>query len=465
MVTRLRLDELMSAWVGGRDSPMQIGLLCVFDAEPFRRADGLVDLAGVRAALALRASRVPGLHRRVVWTRPGEGRPFWAEDPAFAPPDLVEVTTLPPGTDLPSWAASRAATPLPPDRPLWRADVVGGLPGDRVAVLLVVSHVLADGAGGIALLGSLLDQDPAAAAPVVPPAPAAPLPSHRQLLRERLHEIADAARRRGRRGRRDRRGAGGPRAGVHGLTEIRAALAEFAGPEPVTSLPRQVGPGRRLGVVHVPLPELLRTGHALGVTVNDLVLAAVAAGLREYLTARDEGVPGPVLRASVPATTGHADRQVGRMLVVGLPVGEPDTARRLAVIHHATTQGKARLRAADADVTDLRLPVPVARPLLCWARRFGSRRLTLSVTDVTGPSAPLWLAGARLRAAAPIAPLSAGVPLTVAALSYAGEVVLTINASDSLTDLDLLTEATARGVAALRELAGVAAERPPAHAW
>lgn len=459
MVTRLRLDELMSAWVGGPDTPMQIGLLGVFDAGPFRQADGLVDLARVRAELARRATRVAGLRTRVVWTRLGEGRPFWAEDPAFVPLEHVEVTTLPTGADLPSWAATRSATPLPPDRPLWRADVVGGLPGERFAVLLVVSHVLADGAAGIALLGSLLDPQPETAAPVVPSTSAAPLPSHRQLRRVRRHEIAEAVRRRRRRGTaRPRRRRGG---GRQGLAQVRAALAEFAGPEPVTSLPRHVGPGRRLGVVPVPLPELLRTGHALGVTVNDLLLAAVATGLREYLTARGEDVAGLVLRATVPATTGHTDRQVGSMLVVGLPVGELDAARRLALIHEITTRDKARLRAAGTDVADLRLPAPVARPFLRWARRFGSRRLTLAVTDVTGPPTPLWLAGARLVAAAPIAPMSAGVPLSVAALSYAGELLVTIDADAGLADLDVLTEGTARGFIALRELAGLATEPTP----
>lgn len=459
MVTRLRLDELMSAWVAGPDTPMQIGLLGVFDAGPFRQADGLVDLARVRAELALRAARVAGLRTRVVWTRLGEGRPFWAEDPTFVPLDHVEVTTLPTGADLPSWAATRSATALPSDRPLWRADVVGGLPGQRFAVLLVVSHVLADGAAGIALLGSLLDQQPEATTPVVPPTIPAPLPSHRQLLRIRLHEIAAAAR------RRRRRGVRRPRGGEPALAQVRAALAEFAGPEPVTSLPRHIGPGRRLGVVPAPLPELLRTGHALGVTVNDLLLAAVAAGLREYLTARGEDVPGLVLRATVPATTGHTDRQVGSMLVVGLPVGEPDAARRLALIHEVTTRDKARLRAAGTDVADLRLPAPLARRFLRRARRFGSRRLTLAVTDVTGPPTPLWLAGARLVAAAPIAPMSAGVPLSVAALSYAGELLVTINADAGLTDVDVLTEGTARGFTALRELAGLAAEPTPAPAW
>jgi diacylglycerol O-acyltransferase len=454
VVARLRLDELMYTWFGGRDTPMQIGLLGVVEAGPFRLADGRVDLDRVCDELAARAGRVPALRRRVVWTRPGEGRPFWAEDPTFVPLDHIGATILPAGSDLPSWAAARAARPLDPDRPLWRAEIVSGPPpAPRLAVLVVVSHVLADGAAGVALAGALFDHRPDVAVPAVPAAAAPPLPSHRQLLRARWHEAAEALRRPRRRRARPRRigtGGGPPR-----LRQMRTVAADFAGPEPVTSLPRHIGSDRRLGIVRESLAELQRSGHALGATLNDLVLAAVTGGLRELLTVRGEYVPGLVLRAMVPATTGRADRQVGRMLVVGLPVGEPDPARRLALIHHATTLAKTRLRAGGEDVTDLRLPLPVARRVLCWARRAGSRRLTLAVTDVAGPPEPLWLAGARLVAAAPIAPLSPGVPLSVAALSYTGEVTVSVNADAAVSDLELLTEGMARGFAVVRDLAGL----------
>jgi hypothetical protein len=45
---RLRLGELMYAGIGGRDTPMQIGLLCVFDVGPFRSADATLDVARIR---------------------------------------------------------------------------------------------------------------------------------------------------------------------------------------------------------------------------------------------------------------------------------------------------------------------------------------------------------------------------------------------------------------------------------
>jgi hypothetical protein len=63
----------------------------------------------------------------------------------------------------------------------------------------------------------------------------------------------------------------------------------------------------------------------------------------------------------------------------------------------------------------------------------------------TSPARPnhLWLAGTRLQAALPIAPLVAGVPLAVAALSYAGELAISIQVDDALTDLDTLAAGVA----------------------
>ncbi|MGY1643820.1 wax ester/triacylglycerol synthase domain-containing protein [Geodermatophilus sp. SYSU D00703] len=451
--TRLRADELVNVWAADRHTPMQIALLGVFDPGPFRRADGAVDTAGVRSALAARARRVPALGRRVVWTRVGEGRPIWVADPSFDPLRHVGTGRLPPGADLGSWAAGRSLQPLLQNRPLWRAEVVEGLPDGRFAVLVVVSHVLADGRTGVALAGALLDP----AADTVPEEPAAaavpPLPTHRELLRARLHEAAAALRR--------ARPAGGSRRGRRGLEQLRDLMSDLGGPVPRTSLPRRTGPGRRLAVARHPLADLQRTGHALTVTVNDLLLAAVAGGLRELFAARGEQPPR-LVRAVVPAATGLPGQQVTGMLVVDLPVGEPDPLRRLAGIARTTAAGKARLRAAAGSVVDVRLPAPVARLVVRWGRRLGSRNTSLSVTDVAGPPAPLWLAGARMVEAVPIAPLVSRVPLAVAALSYAGVLAVSVDADAAVPDVDVLGDGIARTLADLAGMAGDGVRLPPA---
>src|SRR5689334_9128383 len=120
VLSRLRMDELINAWVADDCTPFQIALLGVFDPGPFLLPDGAVDVARIRGELTRRARRVESFGRRVVWTRVGEGLPVWAPDPAFDPERHIEGTTLPAGVDLATWAADRIVRPLPLDRPLWR---------------------------------------------------------------------------------------------------------------------------------------------------------------------------------------------------------------------------------------------------------------------------------------------------------------------------------------------------------
>ena len=329
------------------------------------------------------------------------------------------------------------------DRPLWRIDVVDGIPGGGFAVLVVLHHILADGAAGVRIAGSLFDSS-ADAEPGLAVGDGGgvtlplPLPSHRDLLRDRYARVRD--------GRRHspstRAPAGSP--GRHPVAAFRDAFEGFRTPLPFTSLPRQVGSRRRMVVSTVPLESVRRTGHALGGTVNDVVLAAVTEGLRDLLLGRGERLDGVFLRTTVPVAGGGAGQAMG-MLLVDLPVGEADPRRRLELISTATGAGKARLRAHGSDVTDLlHLSVPVARAVVRWGRRLGSSRVNLSVSNVPGPAGPLWLAGAKMLEALPIAPLVPLVPISVAALSYAGSLAVTVNADAAITDLDLVSSGMSR---------------------
>src|SRR4051812_23737312 len=259
--SRLTLGELANVWVDEPGAPFQIALVAEFDATPFQRGDGSVDLRRIRAELVSRAGRVPALRRRVVWRRFGLGRPYWVDDAVFQPEEHVSCASLPVGAAFTDWCAQQIVQPLNRDRPLWRAAVVSGLPGGRFGVLIVVHHAVADGLTGVALAGALLDSSPdnGAAGPPVPhpgvlprPPVAAGTAARRNLpgrLRRRWRRLADAA-------------------------------ADLRTRAPVTSLSRPIGVGRRLATVPIPLDQLLQAGHRLDVTVNDLLLAAVTGGLR-----------------------------------------------------------------------------------------------------------------------------------------------------------------------------------------
>jgi diacylglycerol O-acyltransferase / wax synthase len=441
-LARLRTDELVNAWVGDRDTPFHVAVLGVFDGDPFARPDGSLDVRRIRAELAARVSHVPSLARRIVWTRPLEGRPFWADDPEFEVMDHLGLVSLRTGTDLASFAGTRIVHPLDLNRPPWRIEIVDGLPDGRFALIVVVHHLLADGVGFVDLARSLLDPLPTVTVEPLPRGIVARLPTHREVLRERLREIRPQA------GTAPGRRAAAGVTRSRGAHPLRTAMAPFRTPEPITVLTGEVGPDRQLLVLRHPVDQLRHTARALGVTVNDLLLTAVTSGVRRLLTAAGSDVDGLVLRAVVPAATGGPGQVLG-MLVAELPVGESDPLRRLRTVHASTTRAKARLASAHGDVGDLLAHVPpaVGRVLVRRARRLGSSRITLSVTDVIGPSEPLWLAGSRMLDAFPVAPLVPLVPVSVAALSYAGTLEVSLNADASVERLGLMAGAVQRSFA------------------
>jgi WS/DGAT/MGAT family acyltransferase len=440
--SRLTLGELATVWVDEPVAPFQIALAGQFDATPFLRDDGTVDLQRIRAELVRRAGRVPALRRRVVWTPVGRGRPYWTDDADFDPGRHVACASLPAGVSFIEWCAQQIVEPLDRDRPLWRAAVVPGLPGARFGALIVLHHAVADGLTGVALAASLMDAVPEGGLPDRPaprPGPAAPsaaapstAPPRRSLparLRQHWRQLVDAA-------------------------------ADFRTPAPVTSLSRPIGAHRRLATVSMPLQDVHQAGLRLGVSVNDLLLAAVSGGLRELLAGRGDELTGLVLRTSMPVGARGAGQATG-ILLVGLPVGDPDPLSRLAAIHREATLLKTRLQAGGGDVLDvLHLPTPAARTAVRWMRRIAGRRVNLFVTNVPGPAAPLELAGARLLEAVPIAPLVRGVPLGIAALSYAGTLNVSIDADAAIDDLEVLTRGIERSVAVLLDAAASGARMP-----
>jgi diacylglycerol O-acyltransferase len=154
------------------------------------------------------------------------------------------------------------------------------------------------------------------------------------------------------------------------------------------------------------------------------------------LTERGECPEGLVLRASVPvgALAGRGGGTMMAPLLVG--VGDPDA--RPAMIVAATRPRKDR---ADQGVAGIvAMPASLARLGVRWARHAASSHINLYVTNVPGPAHPLYLAGARLLEAVPLAPLVAGVRLSVTALSYDGQFVVTLLADDGLDGLPLVAE-------------------------
>lgn len=226
------------------------------------------------------------------------------------------------------------------------------------------------------------------------------------------------------------------------VAALRGLGAELASSAPATALTGAIGPTRRLVVLREPLAALTSTAHEHGCTVNDLLLAAVTRGLREMLCAEDDCPPDLVLRATVPVGE-TAGRRSG-MIAVPLSVGVADPEERLRLIVAKTVRGKQSPDDGVAGIVSM--PAPLARLGVLWARRAARGHVNLYVTNVPGPPFALYLAGSRLRDVVPLAPLVAGVRLSVTALSYDGTLSVALLADAAVTGLERLAAGVRAGL-------------------
>ena len=469
--TFLRLEEL------DEGALMSLGGVMVFDPP----ASGVAPtVEAVREHLAARLGELPRYTQRLSSARTRSlAWPQWVPDERFDIRHHVGHDKLPaPGDDgqLSDWTAEFFSRPLDRKRPLWEMVLVEGLEGGQWALGWKTHHCLVDGVVAVELLGLLLGPEPTARTEPASPSSASREPSWRSHLPEAAAQAVDATVRAG-------------SAAVHAAAHPREALDrsrrvaelivrdELRG-APHTSLNVPIGQTRRYAVVQAPLEELKASGHHLGGSITDVVLAAATGGLRELLLSRGEELPPRGLRALVPVTRRDAsDRlRLGNLLsfmFVDLPVGEPLAQARLRNIAAATRRRKSSDAAqATSAMIDLAALAPPMVAHAALARMVFSRRMfNVAVTNVPGAPVPLYAFGGSLREIRPVMPLLADHAVGIAALSYNGQVTFGIIADASSTpDLDVLARGITDGLEELRGLLpdtatiAVASRRPSATA-
>jgi diacylglycerol O-acyltransferase / wax synthase len=417
-----------------------IGGLAVLDGTSLLDRDGHVRVGAVRQHIEPRLHLVPRFRQLLYRPRPGLGWPLWVDAASFDLADHIRVHPLAaPGDQAQLLAACQdlVRRRLDPARPLWELWLLPGLPQRRVGALLRLHHALADGGAAAAAFAALLDLTADAPAPLAPPCPAEPVPTTGELLRDNLR------RRRQELGR-AMSGLAHPGRTIRRTRQVLPAWREVLTeqPAPLTSLNHPVGADRRLVVVRGRLDLTKQIAHAHHATVNDVMLAAVAGGLRQLLAGRGETVDGLTQRAMV--TISLHDEQPGQAqgnkpgwMMVPLPLGESDPVRRLQLIAAETATRKHRAR-PQAGTGMFRF---VAGQRL-WYRHFPRQRsVNLVVTNVPGPPVPLYLAGAQLLELFPMMPVMGNLTLVVAIMSYAGQLNLTATADrDGCPDVDVFAD-------------------------
>lgn len=238
-----------------------------------------------------------------------------------------------------------------------------------------------------------------------------------------------------------------------GLRRLRQGVAELGGvklPHKLapTSLIQPTGPRRRLDVVSADLAAIREAAHAFGGTVNDLLLGVVAGALRDLLASRGEQLPEVTVSVPIsarPATTpGQLGNQLGVMMV-RLPA-DGDLGGRVGRIAAITLTRKSRARGASAALFVPGFLLLARSGVLRWFVNH-QRRVHTFVTNLRGPAQPVTFAGAPVRAAAAIPATAGNVTVTFAALSYAGNLRVTVLSDPGrMPDVAVLVAALRHGL-------------------
>ncbi|HET8617971.1 MAG TPA: wax ester/triacylglycerol synthase domain-containing protein, partial [Acidimicrobiales bacterium] len=288
---RLTALDASFVWFERPGIPLHVGGVATFEAGPLTDPSGRLRLDDIRDQVSARLDALPRMRRRLAAVPLDVDRPYWVDDPGFDIARHVREVRLPPPGDedaLRSLAGDLLSQVLPRDRPLWDLVFVTGLDRGRVGLVERVHHALVDGVSGVELATLLLDLEPDA-----PPAHGSawapgPAPDGDALLAASVRRglaaplraagaVAALARHPTGAARAARTVAGGLIPLVHdGLLAPRSSLnAPLAG-------------ARRLGWVRATVDDARRAGRPANATLNDVVLAAVAGGLRHLALERGE---------------------------------------------------------------------------------------------------------------------------------------------------------------------------------
>jgi WS/DGAT/MGAT family acyltransferase len=391
-----------------------------------------------RQLFSERIHLIPPFRRRVVQGPLQIGDPHWIDDPAFdLDKHLVHISLPSPAgmRELRDFVGAFAGTRLDRDRPLWKAALVEGLEGDKLALVIKIHHAAMDGGRAAAIAGELLDTTPEGR--VVPP-PDEPWipdrePSVPWLAADTLRTLL-----------------GKPRRAVNAATKVAAAVRAKARAQPdqsedapaserpplfeapATPFNGALTPNRSVALTDVSFDDVKAIKRAFGTTVNDVVLAACCASLRSWLLAHG-GLPERPLIATVPVSVRHEGEDAGNrvsVIRVHLPIQSEDPIERLMALHDESAREKDRhARGGGSDVlknfADLVTNVTVPWIATHFVSFYSSLNLAdrvpppwnLIISNIAGPPVPLYTPGSRLTHLFPLGPVQQGSGLNITVMS------------------------------------------------
>lgn len=422
-------------------------------------------------AIEERLPLVPLFRRRLAEVPLGLDQAWWMDDPDFDIEFHVRELALPrPGSErqLTDQVARLHARPLDRSRPLWELYLISGLPEGRVAIYSKIHHAAVDGVSGGDILSALLDisadgrplpeatvftgEDPPGALDLLGRSAASALrqPAHALRVAARVARSVPAVASVWRGPLVSAVASRLPRTVTRLIAPAAPVLPGVRLRAPRTPFNAPITPHRRWAFADLPLAEVKTVRAATGLTVNDVVMALCTGALRQWLSERD-AVPDAPLVAAVPVSIRTEDQRgaMGNqvsMMLAALPTQLSSPAARLAAVHEAMLAAKEQHGAIPArllaDVSEFAPPVLANQAWRMSARlRLFERAApyNLIISNVPGPSVPLYLAGAELLAYYPVSAIFDGNGLNITVLSYRGMLYFgLVSCRELVPDLDVL---------------------------
>jgi len=443
-------------------SPMAIGAVYVIDAKDAPESFSYDTWRSlVKSRLGL--SRV--FRERLVEVPWDLSFPYWIRDPDFQLDAHLPRMRLPgPGgiAELMQVAADTWGRVLDRERPLWDItfveglDSIAGISKGSFALLTRVHHAAVDGKASAEIMTALLDATPAIREVETEDCwEPEELPSTLGVITRSWLQVGQKA---------------VDLVGFVGRAAVDAAnlgvdkwLRQIEPPPGLLSAPasifnQPIETARTFWGRNFDFERIRAIRKALpGVTVNDVVLAICAGGLRSYLAQRGE-IPGKPLVAMAPISVRDETQVTGNevsAMLVSLATDVEDPLMRLLHIHANTKRSKIHASALPANRITEFLP---SETLAAAARVYTRTRLgglhrpffNVTISNVPGPPMPLYAAGAKIHSAFGMAPILDGLGLILVVLSYHGRISIGISSCKQIVpDPDNMADCFTRSLEGL----------------
>ena len=398
-----------------RQQPMHVGGLFLFEIPENAPETFVRDL--VEEIRQSKSIPVPPFNNRLNGL-------FWDEDEEFDIDHHFRHIALPhPGRirELLVYISQQHSSLIDRAKPLWTCDIIEGIEGNRFAMYFKIHHAMVDGVAGMRLIEKSLSKTPEEKHVV-------PLWCVESKRTKRLKVPNPST-------SKIKSILGGIKSQLEVTPKVMHELSQTIFKEmgknpdyvstfqaPVSILNQRVSASRRFAAQSFELSRLRKISKALGVTINDVVLAVCSGALREYLISHNS-LPKKPLIAMVPASLRTDDSDVSNritMILANLGTHKDQPLERLEIIRRSMQNSKQRFSRMTAnEILNYSAVVYGPAGLNIMSGMLPKRQaFNLVISNVPGPREPLYWNGAKLDALYPASIVMDGQALNITMTSY-----------------------------------------------